>query len=228
MVAAVTLPAHFSAAVAASAVLFDLDGVLVDSQRAVEQAWLRWAGEQQLGADEVLAVIHGRRGQDSVRMLAPHLDPAQQVLRISGYETEDGGDALAVIPGAPECVSFARRGRWAVVTSGGRELAARRLASVGLPVPEVLVTGDDVARGKPDPEPYLRAATELGILAARCVVVEDAPAGILAAKRAGMTVLAVTTTHPAAELAEADQVFSAMDEVTRYLRDQARSDSPRV
>ena len=177
MVAAVTLPAHSPAAVAASAVLFDLDGVLVDSQRAVEQAWLRWADEQQLGADEVLAVIHGRRGQDSVRMLAPHLDPAQQVLRISGYETEAGGDGLAAIPGAAECVSFARRGRWAVVTSGGRELAARRLALVGLPVPEVLVTGDDVEQGKPDPEPYLRAATALGVPAAACVVVEDAPAG---------------------------------------------------
>ncbi len=227
MVAAVTLPAHSSAAVVASAVLFDLDGVLVDSQRAVEQAWLRWADEQQLEAGEVLAVIHGRRGQDSVRMLAPHLDPAQQVRRISGYETEDG-DLMTVIPGAPECVSFARRGRWAVVTSGGRELAARRLASVGLPVPEVLVTGDDVTEGKPDPEPYRRAAAELGLPAAQCVVVEDAPAGILAAKRAGMTVLAVTTTHQAAELTQADHVFSSMDEVTSYLRDQVRSDSPRV
>jgi sugar-phosphatase len=228
IVAAVTLPAHSSAAVPASAVLFDLDGVLVDSMRMVEKAWLRWADEQHLDAGEVLAVIHGRRGQDSVRMLAPHLDPAEQVRRISGYETEAGGDGLTAIPGAAECVSFAQRGRWAVVTSGGRELAARRLASVGLPVPEVLVTGDDVTEGKPDPEPYLRAATALGIPAAECVVIEDAPAGVLAAKRAGMTVLAVTTTHPAAELTQADQVFSSMDDVTSYLRDQARSDSPRV
>ncbi len=218
MVAAVTQPAHSSAAVAASAVLFDLDGVLVDSMRMVEKAWLRWAGEQQLDADEVLAVIHGRRGQDSVRMLAPHLDPAQQVLRISAYETEAGGDGLTAIPGAAECVEFARRGRWAVVTSGGRELATRRLALVGLPVPEVLVTGDDVEQGKPDPEPYLRAATALGVPAAACVVVEDAPAGVLAGQRAGMTVLAVTTTHPAAELTQADRVFPGMGEVARHLR----------
>ena len=228
MVAAVTLPAHSSAVVVASAILFDLDGVLVDSQRAVEQAWLRWADEQHLEAGEVLAVIHGRRGQDSVRLLTPHLDPVQQVERVREYEAESEGDGLTAVPGALECVSLARRGRWAVVTSGGRELAAQRLAAAGLPVPAVLVTGDDVKEGKPDPEPYLRAATELGVPPVHCLVVEDAPAGIQAAKRAAMTVLAVTTTHPAAELTQADRVFAAMDEVASYLRNQARSDSPRV
>ncbi len=224
MVAAVTLPAHSSAATATSAVLFDLDGVLVDSRQMVEQAWLRWADEHQLKADEVLAVIHGRRGQDSVRLLTPHLDPVQQVERVRGYEAEGEGDGLAAVPGALESVSLAQRGRWAVVTSGGRELAAQRLAAAGLPVPEVLVTGDDVKEGKPDPEPYLRAATELGVPAAHCVVVEDAPAGIQAAKRAGMTVLAVTTTHQAAELTQADHVFSSMDEVTSYLRGTVSGD----
>ena len=154
--------------------------MLVDSVRVVERAWRRWAHEQQLEADEVLATVHGRRARDVVRMFAPHLDPAQQVLRISGYEMKDGRDGLALIPGALECVGVARRGRWAVVTSGGRELAAQRLAAVGFPAPEVLVTGDDVERGKPDPEPYLRAAAVLGIPAAECVVVEDAPAGVLA------------------------------------------------
>jgi mannitol-1-/sugar-/sorbitol-6-phosphatase len=89
---------------------------------------------------------------------------------------------------------------------------------VGFPVPEVLVTGDDVEKGKPDPEPYLRAAATLGVPAAQCVVVEDAPAGVLAGKRAGMTVLAVATTHPAAALSHADLVFRGMDEVTRCLR----------
>ena len=196
--------------------------MLVDSVRVVERAWRRWAHEQQLEADEVLATVHGRRARDVVRMFAPHLDPAQQVLRISGYEMKDGRDGLALIPGALECVGVARRGRWAVVTSGGRELAAQRLAAVGFPAPEVLVTGDDVERGKPDPEPYLRAAAVLGIPAAECVVVEDAPAGVLAGKRAGMTVLAVATTHPASALTQADVVFSAMDEVTRYLRGAAR------
>jgi sugar-phosphatase len=115
-----------------------------------------------------------------------------------------------------------------VVTSGGRELAAQRLAAVRFPAPEILVTGDDVEHGKPDPEPYLRAAAALGVPPGRCVVVEDAPAGVLAGQRAGMIVLAVTTTHPADALAQADQVLPGMDAVAGYLRGQARSDSPRV
>ncbi len=201
--------------------LFDLDGVLVDSVRVVERVWRRWAREQHLGAEEVLAAVHGRRAQDVVGMFAPHLDLAQQVLRITRYEAQDRGE-LAVMPGARECVSVASLSRWAVVTSGGRELAAGRLAAVSLPAPDVLVTGDDVARGKPDPEPYQRAARALAVPPAECVVVEDAPAGVLAGKRADMTVLAVTTTHQAAALAHADLVFSNMHDITRYLRSATR------
>jgi sugar-phosphatase len=179
-------------------VLFDLYGVLVDSVRVVERAWRRWAREQHLGAEEVLAAVHGRRAQDVVGMFAPHLDLSQQVRRITRYEAQDSG-GLAVMPGAAECVSVASQNRWAVVTSGGRDLAARRLAAAGLPVPDVLVTGDDVACGKPDPEPYLNAAR------------------VLAGKRAGMTVLAVTTTHEAAALIQADRVFATMHDITQYL-----------
>lgn len=204
-----------------SAVLFDLDGVLVDSVRVVERAWRRWAREQHLGAEEVLAAVHGRRAQDVVGMFAPHLDLAQQVLRITRYEAQDRS-GLAVMPGARECVSVASLSRWAVVTSGGRELAARRLAAVDLPAPDVLVTGDDVRRGKPDPEPYQHAARALAVPPAECVVVEDAPAGVLAGKRAGMTVLAVTTTHQAAALARADLVFPSMHDITRHLRGTTR------
>lgn len=206
--------------------LFDLDGVLVDSARVVERAWRRWAAEQGLDTDEVLAVIHGRRAAEIVQKFAPHLDPAEQVRRITGFELAD--DDLTLVPGALECAGIARRGPWAVVTSGGRELAAQRLAAVGFPAPEVLVTGDDVEHGKPDPEPYLRAAALLGVPAETCTVVEDAPAGVLAGQRAGMTVLAVTTTHPADALAEADQVFPDMGAVAGYLRGQAWSEAPQV
>ena len=101
---------------------------------------------------------------------------------------------------------------------GGRELAAGRLAAVGLPQPPVLVTADDVTLGKPHPEPYTRARDALGVSAAECLVVEDAPAGITAAKRAGMTVLAVITTHPATALHEADLLFDSMRHVWQYLR----------
>ena len=199
-----------------AAVLFDLDGVLVDSLRVVERAWRRWAREQGLPADEVLAVVHGRTAREVVAMFTPHLDAAEQAVVVGGYETQHWGE-LAALPGAGECIGIARQGRWAVVTSGTRALATTRLAAVGLPEPEVLVTADDVTFGKPDPEPYRRAAAALGVPAAECVVVEDAPMGVLAAKRAGMTVLAVTTTHAAAALGHADLVFPGMTDVGGWL-----------
>ena len=146
-------------------------------------------------------------------MFVPDVDVAAEVQRVSDYETLDGGE-LTLMPGARECITIAGRGRWAVVTSGARKLALTRLATVGLPVPEIMITADDVTVGKPDPEPYRKAAAALGVYAAQCVVVEDAPTGILAAKRAGMTVLAVTTTHEASALDDADLVFPSMHDVT--------------
>ena len=199
-----------------SAILFDLDGVLVDSLVVVERAWRRWAREHDLPAEDLLAVVHGRTAREVIGMFTPHLDAAEQALRVGGYETEHRGE-LTVLPGARECLSIARQGRWAVVTSGTRALATTRLEVVGLPAPEILITADDVTAGKPDPEPYRRAAAALGVTAAECTVVEDAPMGVLAAKRAGMTVLAVTTTHPAAALGQADLVLPGMTEVSAWL-----------
>ena len=199
-----------------SAILFDLDGVLVDSLLVVERAWRRWAREHDLPAEDLLAVVHGRTAREVIGMFTPHLDAAEQALRVGGYETEHRGE-LTVLPGARECLSIARQGRWAVVTSGTRALATTRLEVVGLPAPEILITADDVTAGKPDPEPYRRAAAALGVTAAECAVVEDAPMGVLAAKRAGMTVLAVTTTHPAAALGQADLVLPGMTEVSAWL-----------
>lgn len=212
--AAGTAEARPAACVAA--ILFDLDGVLVDSLRVVERAWRRWAREQDLPADDVLAVVHGRIAREVIGMFTPHLDAAEQAAVVGGYETEHQGE-LAVLPGARECVGIASQGRWAVVTSGARALATARLAGVGLPVPAVLIAAEDVTCGKPDPEPYRRAAAALGVAEAECVVVEDAPMGVLAAKRAGMTVLAVTTTHAAAALGQADLVFPGMADVSGWL-----------
>ena len=199
-----------------SAILFDVDGVLVESLQVIERAWRRWAREHQLPEQDVLAVVHGRPAREVIGLVAPAMDAPREVLRLAEYEAESG--EVSVMPGARECVAFASLRRWAVVTSGSRTSATARLAAVGLPVPEVMVTADDVARGKPSPEPYLRAAAALGVPAAGCVAIEDAPAGVLAARQAGMTVLAVTTTHPAAALGHADQVLAGMGEVAGWLR----------
>jgi sugar-phosphatase len=199
-----------------SAVLFDLDGVLVDSLRVVERAWRRWAAEHQVEVDDVLAAIHGRTAREVVAVFAPNCDVTEQAKLVSSYERLDGGE-LTPMPGASECIALASRGRWAIVTSGTRKLALARLSAVGLPVPEIMITADDVSAGKPDPEPYRLAAKTLEVDPAHCVVVEDAPMGILAAKRAGMTVLAVTSTHQPAALDQADLVFPTMHAITGWL-----------
>ena len=198
--------------------IFDLDGVLVDSTAVVERAWRWWAEEQGLAADDVLAIAHGRPTRDVVRSLAPQLDSDEHARRLDSWEAAHSR-GLTPVPGAAECVATARREAWAVVTSGNRELATARLLAAGLPPPPVLVTADDVERGKPHPEPYLRAGRALRVAPASCLVVEDAPAGIAAAMGAGMTVLAVSTTHPASALRGADLVFGSMHEVHGHLRD---------
>jgi sugar-phosphatase len=198
------------------AVVFDLDGVLVNSTAVVERAWRRWADQHGVPAEEVLAVAHGRPARDVIARFAPHVHPIREAERLDDWELHDS-EALQAIVGSRECVALARRGPWAVVTSGGRALATSRLRAVGLPVPAVLVTADDVVFGKPDPEPYDRARARLAVPAEACIAVEDAPAGVTAAKRAGMTVLAVTTTHEATELSQADAVLSSMHDVSSYL-----------
>jgi mannitol-1-/sugar-/sorbitol-6-phosphatase len=201
------------------AIIFDLDGVLVDSTEAVERAWTRWAGERGIDPQELLPVIHGRPSREVIAEYAPGLDLVVEARRLDSMEQVTESPA---IDGAAECIAFAQQGPWAIVTSGDSR-ASGRLRTAGLPVPEVLVTADDVERGKPDPEPYARAAAALGVEPASCVVVEDAPAGITAAKAAGMTVIAVTTTYDAEALADADVVVGSMREA---LPELARGAAP--
>jgi len=189
------------------AVLFDCDGVLVDSAASVERAWRRWAAEHELDADAVVAVAHGRRTQDTLLDLGLSADIAAEVALLEAAEIADAAgvsgypEAAALLPTLPPET-------WAVVTSGTRALATSRLAAAGLPLPAVLVTADDVAAGKPDPEGYLEAARRLGRRPADCLVLEDAPAGVQAALAAGMRVVALTTTHAANELVAATLVAS--------------------
>jgi sugar-phosphatase len=188
-----------------TAILSDLDGVLVDSGDAVERIWREWAVAQGLDAEEVARASHGVPSRQVIERVAPHLGLAEAV-RVDELHAATGGKAL---PGAVKLIALGA----AVVTSCSAPLAAARLAAAGLPEPEVLVTVDDVTRGKPHPDPYLLAARRLGVAPADCLVIEDAPAGIAAGNAAGMTVWAVTTTHGPAALAAAAEIYASTEAI---------------
>jgi mannitol-1-/sugar-/sorbitol-6-phosphatase len=185
------------------ALLFDLDGVLVDSQAVVERTWRRWAQRHRLDADAILRAAHGRRTSDTLKDAAPHLAIDAEVAWLDATELADV-DGLRVVPGANQLLSALPTTRWAIVTSCGRALAQRRLASVGLPEPTVLVVSEDVTQGKPAPDGYRLAAARLGYDAADCIVFEDAPAGVAAARAAGARVIGLVTTYLAADLGDTE------------------------
>src|SRR5215472_15577884 len=134
-----------------SAILFDLDGVLVDSTRAVDREWRAWARQKGIDGDRVMAIAHGVRTIEVIRQVAPHLDAESEAAAIENHEAHDQG-GVKVMPGAAGLLRSIPEGRWGVVTSGSRLLAQNRLRYCGLPVPRVLVTSDDVTHGKPHPE----------------------------------------------------------------------------
>ena len=206
------MTSHTRTQLEADAVLFDLDGVLVDSTANVERHWRDWATSNGLDAAKILSVVHGRRAIDTIREQAPHLDAERELATLVDAEMRDTSGIL-VFDGAAELLARIPRGRWAIVTSGTHGVASARLRAAGLPIPEVLITADRVKQGKPDPEGYLAAARALGRTAARCIVVEDAPAGVEAARRAGMRCIAITTTHDAGELTAATVVVHSLREI---------------
>jgi HAD superfamily hydrolase (TIGR01509 family) len=184
------------------AVLSDMDGVLVDSWPAIERTWTRFAERHGLDPEAVLAASHGRPTVDVVRAAAPQLDAEAEAAAIEREQIEDV-DGLGALPGARELVESVPAEKFAIVTSASRPLAESRLRAAGLPVPDVLVTADEVENGKPDPAGYLRAAELLGVDPAHSVVLEDAPAGVEAGVAAGMTVIGVLTTSSESALRRA-------------------------
>ncbi len=175
---------------AASAVLFDSDGVLVDSHREVEQAWRRLAGEFGLETERLLVELIGVRAVDTLARYLPPSDCAKAVDRLEDLEVELA-DQTRPMAGAPALLAALSGYRWTIVTSATTRLARARWSGAGIPMPEDPVTADDVSRGKPDPEPYLVGARTVGVDPARCLVFEDSPAGGVAARAAGATVVAV-------------------------------------
>jgi sugar-phosphatase len=188
--------------IAGQALLFDLDGVLVDSLAAVNRSWRWWAARHGLDPEPFLG-SHGRPTRESIAELAPDLDADAEAAVVDEREATDT-DGVVALPGARAVL--ATDGAKAIVTSGIRRLALARLQAARLTPPAVLITADIVRQGKPSPEPYLLAAARLGVQPADCIVFEDAPAGVQAGKAAGMRVVALTTTVPASELASADQI----------------------
>lgn len=184
---------------AVDAILFDIDGTLVDSTRTVERTWRVWAAQRGLPADEILAVCHGRRTEDTIADFLPEEERAEAVAALERLELDDLDEVIA-LPGAREVLRMLPSDRWAAVTSGSGSLMRARLHAAGLPVPEVLVAAEDVSAGKPDPQGYRRAAAGLDVDVTRCLVVEDAPAGLAAGRAAGALTIAVATSHPAEEL----------------------------
>jgi sugar-phosphatase len=203
-------------------VLFDLDGVLVDSTPAVARVWAGWAREHGFDPDEVVRQAHGKPSISTIRELLPHADHAAEDREVERREIADV-EGVIPLPGAVELLKALPPERWAIVTSCTRPLAAVRIGAAGLPKPKHLVTATDVLRGKPDPEPYVKGAQILGVPAAECVVLEDAPAGIRAGKAAGTRVLALRTTASDTELREAGADW-IIDDCSEILLDSAAED----
>ncbi len=207
------------------AILFDLDGVLVDSARVVVRTWHTWARQKGLDADRFIEIAHGRRPAETLRLIAPDLDAESEAAELERIEVNDT-DGILKVEGALELLDALPERSWTVVTSGSRALASGRMRHVGLPLPERFVTADDVENGKPHPEAYLKGAEILGASPEACVVIEDAPAGVQSAKAAGMRVLAVATTHRERELHEADVVVGALSDIRVLSRAGVEGNGP--
>jgi sugar-phosphatase len=195
------------------AILFDLDGVLVDSTACVERHWRIWAKRHGLDAEYVLADSHGRRTIDTMRAVAPELATETEAAQLEQAGALDTVGIVAA-PGATELLTALQSAPWAVVTSGSRLMATTRLQFTELPVPQVLITADDVDQGKPAPEGYLKAANLLGVSPQDCIVIEDAPPGIEAGRAAQATVIGVATTYPPTALREASICIPSLTNLT--------------
>lgn len=180
--------------IACHGLLFDLDGVLVDSTPAVARVWTIWANKHGFDPEETVRQAHGRPSIATIRELLPNGDADAENAMVEKMEIEDV-DGVVPLPGTIDLLHSLPSDRWTVVTSCTRRLALVRLRVAGLPIPEKLVTSTDIVNGKPHPEPYLKGARLLGFPPADCIVLEDAPAGIRSGKAAHSRVIAFQTTE---------------------------------
>lgn len=197
-----------------SAVIFDLDGVLIHAEAIYERHWRHWAEQHGIDYETIAAVHHGRPSRQTIELAAPHLDAAEEAESYNaGLAADTDMTGVEAFSGAADLVASLPRNRWAIATSGPRLVAQARLDHLRLPTPGVFITIDDVSRGKPEPEPYLLAASQLGFEPDDCLVIEDAPAGIEAAKAAGCCVLALATTNAGEALKGAEAVVDHLTDI---------------
>jgi sugar-phosphatase len=202
----------------AKAILFDMDGVLMDSTPSVERVWRTWAAKQGLDPERVAFLAHGRRSIETIRAVAPELDPEKENVLVDQMEIDDK-EGVTALAGAAELLAQLPPDRFAIVTSATRPLALARLGYAGIPVPRHIITANDVIHGKPSPEPFLKGAALLGFTPEDCLVFEDSPAGIASARSAGMRAIALQTTYPADQLQAANAVIATLADVKTTLRD---------
>jgi mannitol-1-/sugar-/sorbitol-6-phosphatase len=188
------------------AILFDLDGTLIDSAARIRRLWQSWGERHGIQPESIYQVMHGRRAVEIIEMFAPHLQIEDELRVVESDEVSDMHDVQAYA-GASALLSVLSRVPWAIVTSGSRQVSEAKLRYLNLPIPSVFITSEKVKAGKPAPEGYLLAAQQLQVQPTECVVIEDAPAGVKAGKAAGMYVIAVMSTHASLELSEADRII---------------------
>jgi mannitol-1-/sugar-/sorbitol-6-phosphatase len=180
--------------ISCKALLFDLDGVLVDSTPAVTRVWSQWAREHGLDPEETVHRAHGRPSISTIRELLPDVDHEAENREVERREILDT-DGVIPLPGVVELLTSLPAHRWTIVTSCTKPLADVRIRTAGISPPNRLITARDITRGKPDPQPYLKGAALLGLAPEDCVVIEDASAGVRAGKAAGARVIAVQSTE---------------------------------
>jgi sugar-phosphatase len=194
------------------AILFDMDGVLMDSTPSVERVWRAWATTHGLNPDEVAVQAHGRRSIETIRAVAPALDAEKENVLVEQREIDDK-EGVTALPGAAELLRQLPSDRFAIVTSATRPLAVARLGYAGIPVPRHMITAEDVVHGKPSPEPFLKGAALLGVAPGDCLVFEDTPAGIASGRAAGMQAVALQTTYPSEQLQAANAIIRNLADV---------------
>lgn len=191
------------------AILFDLDGTLIESTFYIERLWQDWGLQYGVSPQSMSEIMHGRRAVEIIRTVAPHISVQEEAYALETKEIV-GMDGMRTYPGAKELLSALPPKQWAIVTSGSLRVASARLNYAQLPMPAVFITADVVTAGKPAPDAYLLAAKRLSVKPSDCVVVEDTPAGIQAAKAAGMKSIAISSTHRREALSQADVVVQQL------------------